>query len=545
MAGGGLSALMFYIILSKEAPVYLKLTFFACVIVIWTLIIGVLAIGRKLRETEEEFKAVAENAHAAFGIVQGSRFVYANRYFAEMSGYSVSELLTMDFPQLVHPDFRGMLIERAKKRQMGLSAPSHYEFRMLRKDGTSSWVDFSPAATVYKGKPAIIGTGLTINHLKEIEEALRHAKEEAERANRVKDQFLAVLSHELRTPLTPVLASLSLLERQRGLGSREREIIDIARRNVELEVRLIDDLLDITRISQGKLALEYKDVPVKTVLESVIENCRLDIEARQLDFQLKRAEAAFVIGDVSRLQQVFWNLLNNAIKFTPKGGRIIVECFIENECVVVEVADTGVGFLPQDTGRLFNAFEQADKSTARRFGGLGLGLAISKRIVEMHGGSITAFSGGRGLGATFRVTLPCGTEKRSAPVAPAKSSADHKQNHLRILLVEDNSDTADIIGLALGSTGHVVTKAGDASTAVEMVKNQRFDLLISDIGLPDRSGLELIREIREAGVHVRAIALSGYGREEDVHKSLEAGFAEHITKPVNVDALESAIRRNT
>ena len=379
------------------------------------------------------------------------------------------------------------------------------------------------------------------------EEALRAAKESAERAksaaeqaNRAKDHFLAVLSHELRTPLTPVMMGLSLLE-DRPLDPPTRETLEMIRRNVELEARLIDDLLDVSRIAQGKIELGLSAVELCTVIRRAVEVCKPDIEARGLHFGVDLGPAApyWVQADVARLQQVFWNLLKNAIKFTPQGGCVGIRCRPDEKHVVVEVNDSGIGIEAEALSRIFNAFEQAERSITQQFGGLGLGLAIGKALVEMHGGRIEAHSEGRDKGATFRVRLPL-TAPAGVPHTPA-AAPRQVVRPLRILLVEDHGVTAKMMRMVLTSDGHSVETAGDVAAALELAGRHAFDLLLSDLGLPDGSGYDLIRQLRQRGHTFPAIALSGYGQQDDIQRSREAGFAAHLTKPASREAIVAAV----
>ena len=397
-------------------------------------------------------------------------------------------------------------------------------------------------------------------------ESERAARAEAERANSAKDEFLAVLSHELRTPLTPVLLTLSMLEARPDLDESVREDLESIRRDVQLEARLIDDLLDLTRITHGKLQLNPETVDVHDLLRRTVAMCRRENGCRivlQLD-----ADHPFARADAARLQQVFWNLLNNAQKFTPPTGSITVrtrnaegtrdratsvQCAGELQelgsmglasplgCpmnLIIEVIDTGIGFDAEAGQRLFRAFEQGSKATARRFGGLGLGLAISKALTEASGGQLSAQSEGAGLGATFRVELPtCPASSEADDEAPQEKPAHRR---LRILLVEDHESTRAILGRLLETFGHRLTLASSVSEALKSAEAADFDLVISDIGLPDGSGHDLMRALRG---RLPGIALSGYGMEEDLRRSAEAGFAEHITKPVDAWKLELAIDR--
>jgi two-component system CheB/CheR fusion protein len=317
---------------------------------------------------------------------------------------------------------------------------------------------------------------------------------------------------------------------------------------VELEARLIDDLLDVTRIVRGKVELDKRPIELCTIVRRAVEVCKEDIDARRLHFGMDLGPASpyWIEADAARLQQVFWNLLKNAIKFTPLAGCVGIRCHPENGHVVIELKDSGAGIEPEALARIFNPFEQAERSITRQFGGLGLGLTISKALVEMHGGSIEAFSDGKGKGAMFRVTLPLvsarlAEETRQLP--PVIDSSQPATRSLRILLVEDHGDTARIMRQILSGEGHVVQTAGDVAMALERAGHETFDLVISDLGLPDGSGVDMMRTLRATGQRMPAIALSGYGQEEDMHRSREAGFAEHLIKPVSIDHLLSAIGR--
>jgi two-component system CheB/CheR fusion protein len=370
------------------------------------------------------------------------------------------------------------------------------------------------------------------------------AKSAAEQATLAKDHFLAVLSHELRTPLTPVLTGLSLVEMEPALSERGRNCLDVIRRNVELEARLIDDLLDLTRIARGRIELDRHCVDLASIVDRAVEVCRPDIEARRLHFGVKyNPPRAYVVdGDAARLQQVVWNLLKNSTKFTPKGGCVGLECRAENGFAVLEVVDTGIGIEAAALPRIFDAFTQADPSFARQYGGLGLGLAITKALVEVHGGTIEALSAGREQGSTFRVRLPLvEVEARGAAVASPPVGAAAARRRLRVLLVEDHGDTLDMMVAVIDLAGHQVQTAGDVATALEMAAQGEFDLLVSDLGLPDRSGLDLMRELRSRGSVLPGIALSGYGQEADVRMSRAAGFAAHLVKPVDAEVLLAAM----
>ena len=367
-------------------------------------------------------------------------------------------------------------------------------------------------------------------------------------ANAAKDQFLALLSHELRSPLAPVIAMVGELEAELPDSQPVREALDVVRRNVELEARLIDDLLDVTRIAKGKLQLSFEPISVHQILHRAYEICREELGAKKLEAEFHLgATHTHVEGDPARLQQVFWNLIKNSVKFTPEKGRITIETLnpIPGK-IEIRIIDTGIGIEPDKIDKIFNAFEQGQAEITRRFGGLGLGLAISKALIDAHGGRIRAESPGKDKGSTFflelnTVVTPASTDgdKQKQPSGPGQELILAK--HRRVLLVDDHHDTCLGMKRMLERRGYEITVAHSADQAVEKVRTQDFDLLISDIGLPDRSGYELMRELR-LNKNLPGIALSGFGTEQDVNQARAAGFSVHLTKPINFERLEKTIQ---
>jgi PAS domain S-box-containing protein len=379
------------------------------------------------------------------------------------------------------------------------------------------------------------------------EEELRAAKEAAEAANQAKDQFLSVLSHELRTPLTPILFSVSeMLEN--GADRSDRATLEMIRRNIALESRLIDDLLDISRIARGALRLELKPEDVHEVIRRAIETCQAEIRVSGLQVTLDlSAPAHHSLADEARLMQVFWNLTRNCTKFA-QGGTLTIRTRNEGSPdpegpelhLIIEFLDNGIGIEPELIPQIFKPFEQGHAISRKRFGGLGLGLAISRSLIESHHGRLTAQSPGRGKGMLFRIELATADGPVESSPAPATTPPTRSlPRSLKILLVEDNPDTLRCLGLILERQGHEVWKADTQAAARSRLDERAFDLLISDIELPDGSGLELMRAV--AGC-VPGIAMTGFGTEEDIRLSREAGFATHLTKPIDLDTLDEAIR---
>jgi signal transduction histidine kinase/ActR/RegA family two-component response regulator len=370
-------------------------------------------------------------------------------------------------------------------------------------------------------------------------QSAQKARTESERANRAKDSFLAMLSHELRTPLTPVLTSVVALEQADNLPPELRASLQMIRRNVELEARLIDDLLDLTRISKGKVQLNLDEVDAHLLLRSALEICQADIDKKNLALATAfTAENVSLQADPARLQQIFWNLIKNAVKFTPEGGRLEIRTENRDGQLRVAISDTGMGIDAESLPKIFNAFEQGERT---QFGGLGLGLAISKALVETHHGELIAESEGQDKGSTFTAVFPlsetAGDAKQNAsPAVPVTHRA------MRVLLVEDHEDTNRSLTQLLRRRGYYVQPAHSVQTALEAAAQERFDVLISDIGLPDGSGIDLMAKLK--GHHpIFGIALTGFGMEDDLRKSHEVGFNHHLVKPVDLNRLDALIQQ--
>jgi signal transduction histidine kinase len=378
---------------------------------------------------------------------------------------------------------------------------------------------------------------------REAEERMRRiqaeaAQAEAEAANEAKDRFLAMLSHELRTPLTPILYAVSLLERDQSCPAHIRETLTTIRRNIGVEVRLIDDLLDLARIRSEKLTLQIESVDAHDILREAVAICMGNVDQRAARIvQAFKAKNVRLEADPARLRQIFWNLLNNSVKFTPPEGTIHLRTQDLKGGLQVEVTDTGPGIDPAKLNSVFDAFEQVLPESSA---GLGLGLAICKALVQLHGGTIEAQSLGLGLGASFIVTLPAQGGGNMQPLTSA--TATPRLETIRILVVDDHQDTNESLRLLLTREGHEVCVAGSVGEALELAETFTFDVLISDIGLPDGSGTHLLESLnRKKGRLLPAIAMSGFGMERDRERSLTAGFAEHLTKPVDFADLQRAI----
>lgn len=463
--------------------------------------------------------------------------------------YGIPEAAPMptheDWQRCIHPDDRetasAAALEAAKS-----GAPFEREYRVVWPDGSVHWVA-SGGRTFFdpSGRPVrMLGTALDITARKLAIVDLAAAKSAAEAASRAKDDFLAVLSHELRTPLTPVLATAELLDADDTLSAGHRRMVKMIRRNVELEARLIDDLLDVTRITQSKVELQIATIDVHEIVTRVIDICRADARAGDIRIDtLLNARDCFVEADSARLQQIIWNLLKNAIKFTPAQGRVTIST--ENGAagrLAVRVADTGIGIDPALRAHIFNAFEQGSRSVTQKFGGLGLGLAISKALAHLHGGSISVTSAGANQGSTFSLELT--TSVRRAPEPPEVQTPATGRLACAVLLVEDHADTRAIMEFVLEEFGCRIRSTDGVAGALQIAGEQAFDLVVSDLGLPDGSGTDLMRELK-ARYGLKGIALTGYGMDSDRARTREAGFDAHLVKPVNLELLEATVRRLT
>jgi signal transduction histidine kinase len=378
----------------------------------------------------------------------------------------------------------------------------------------------------------------------ELSQREQSARAEAKRSleeNRAKDRFLAQLSHELRTPLQPVLAAASALLRDPRIPPDLLEEIRTIQRNVQLEARLIDDLLDVTKITSGKLALEKRPINVHSVIARSVEICEAEAIEKRLSLSVDlKADHTWVAADPGRLQQILWNLIKNAVKFTPAGGTIIVRTrnasSPDENRIIIEVEDSGIGIEPHVLPHIFDAFEQGGDMVTQKFGGLGLGLAISKVLADRHEGTLEAKSDGADRGATFTLTLPSIAGPAQPPAGAPRKAQSVAARALRLLLVDDDHDSTFVLARLLQSLGHDVAAALNCAEALAAAESREFDLMICDLGLPDGNGLDLLPRLRtRAGI--KAIALTGYGTEDDVRNSLAAGFDAHLTKPITLEQL--------
>ncbi|MES2597721.1 MAG: PAS domain S-box protein [Verrucomicrobiota bacterium] len=525
----------------------------------------------ELRESEARFRSLADDTPVFIWVADVDvNITYANRPFLDfLELKDVSEFTGRAWESHVHPDDLPVL-HRVYEEAVIQQRPYTIEIRhLIASTGGYEWNFFKGVPRFVGGQfTGFIGTGVNINELKLAEEKLREnedvllaAKESAEAASRAKDKFLAQLSHELRTPLTPVLMTAAALSEDPSLAPETREQLAMIQRNVALEARLIDDLLDLTRITHGKLTLHSESCDACRLIGLAVDIVRDEARQKRIHVTVDLlAEPLTIQGDPARLQQVIWNLLRNAVKFTSPGGLVRLTSRLgeplagrsEPASLWIEISDTGIGFSSASASRLFEPFEQGDVAGDQRFPGLGLGLAIARAIIDMHHGTITAASPGPGKGATFTVALPIGVGlgastgvagvTGAAPSRREDPSDPSSEQPMRILLVDDHQTTRDVLARLLRRAGHDVITAEDVSHALAAAGRAKFDVVVSDIGLPDGTGFDLMMELR-ARHGLRGIALSGYGTDEDLLDSASSGFVEHLVKPVTIQQVRQALRR--
>ena len=498
-----------------------------------------------LRGSEERFRAAVGIVSSliwtnnAQGLMEGEQLGWGN-----FTGQTREEYQAYGWTKAVHPEDAQPTLD-AWKQAVAEKRLFEFEHRILRHDG--EWRLCSIHAVPLPGVGGVIrewvGVHTDITERKRAEADLREAKEAAEAANRSKDRFLAVLSHELRTPLTPVLMAVAALEHDPELRRDVREEMTMIKRNIELEVKFIDDLLDVSRIASGKVPLKIEPLDLNGAVREVCASFRSQLLDQHVSLALELSgDIGLIAADATRLQQVFSNVFRNAIKFTPEQGIIqVTSARLDPARCEIRVRDSGIGIPPEALPHIFEAFEQGDTRVTRQFGGLGLGLTIAKALIELHGGSIRAESPGQGQGATFIIELP-GDRPAVAAAAPPAVPEGEVPARLRLLIVEDHDDTARALRRLLTKAGFMVSVASNVATALALAGSETFDLLVSDLGLPDGTGYDVMAGLRKIQP-LPGIAMSGYGMDEDVSKSRDAGFNAHLVKPVEVPKLIAAIRR--
>ncbi len=509
------------------------------------------------RLTEERDRFFALSMDMLSIVHLDGRFQRVNPAFQKVLGFSEEELLAMSLFELVHPDDRLKTMSGYEELAAGQPIKT-MENRLRSKDGTYKWVAWSYFPVPEDG--LAFGVGRDVTELRNMHEVLRLRAEELENANRIKDEFLATMSHELRTPLTSILGWSRLLDSNQLSDKEKERAVHIIQRNAEAQSKLIEDLLDVSRIITGKLRIEFQPVSFAAITDSVINSLRPAIDAKQLQLETIIDPApGSILGDPARLQQIVTNLLSNAIKFTPNGGKIEVRLECLDSHVRLEVSDTGVGIPVEHLPHIFERFRQVDSSNVRAHGGLGLGLAIVDYLVRQQCGTVSAMSGGPGKGATFTVEFPLASSEIISDLGSVPLFSDHAKSLLqnsemcadqklkdrRILVVEDDPDTRELLKTVLGRHGAEITVADSGPTALAEISRVKPDVIISDIGMAGQNGYDLIKQIRsldpEEGGHVPAIALTAYAGASDRRRALLAGFQTHLAKPVEPDDLLAVI----
>ncbi len=536
--------------------------------------LGVSIIARDITQRKQAEEAALQNARqmeaifrqATVGIAlvdPTGRFQQVNARYSEIVGRSQEELLEMRMQDITHPDDLEVNLPLFAKLVKD-GEPFAIEKRYLRPGGSCVWVNNSVSAvTDSDGRPrSVVAVTADITAKREAEAALRElanqreqlleservARASAEHTSRMKDEFLATLSHELRTPMNAILGWSQIIGKSPRNQSLVAQGIEVIERNSRIQAQIIDDLLDMSRIISGKVRLDVQRLDLAAVVSNAVETSLPTAEAKSIRLisVIDPLAGVAVSGDPNRLQQILWNLIHNAIKFTPKGGRVQVLLERVNSHVEISVIDNGEGIRPDFLPHVFDRFRQEDASTTRKHGGLGLGLSIVKQLTELHGGSVRVKSGGVGQGATFTVALPLTPlhphpqedperrHPRTERAHPAAADPCVEIAGLRALVVDDEPDARALVKRLLEDCGATAETAGSAREAIELLGREPFDVMVSDVGMPGEDGYQLIRQVRqlEKNAAIPAIALTAYARSEDRVKAVSAGFLMHLSKPV-------------
>jgi PAS domain S-box-containing protein len=511
-----------------------------------------------LRESRERLQMALDGSGSGFwdwNITTNED--YLSPEWLHMLGFAAGELPAEygSWEKLIHPEDKAMAIGKLHAHLQDSANPYEFEYRLRTKAGDWKWI--ASYGKIVKrdaaGQPVrMAGIHLDISERKQAEAEREHllkreqaARAEAERANRVKDEFLAVLSHELRSPLNPILGWAQLMQTKTLDAAKTRQALQTIERNAKLQTQLIDDLLDIAKILRGKLKLDHAPVDLAAVINAALETVTTAATAKSISIQPCLQTVGPVWGDGARLQQIVWNLISNAIKFTPAQGQVTIALQSAGDHAQILVSDTGKGIQPDFLPYIFESFRQEDISITREHGGLGLGLAIVRYLTEAHGGEIAASSPGLGQGATFTVSLPLMAQAATALNEYAPTSATLSLAGIRVLAADDDPDCRALIATMLQEYDAEVLTVASAQEALAEVLKFQPDILISDLGMPHFDGYHLIKQVRslseKSGGQIPAIALTAYTREEDQQKSLAQGFHRHMAKPLEVDVLVRTI----
>jgi PAS domain S-box-containing protein len=548
------------------------------------VIIGASKIARDIRETKRAAAALAAQQEW-FRVTLGSigdaviaadcegRVSFLNPAAERLTGWPMSDALGRPLAEVFHivnEESRRPVENPAEKAlRLGHVVGLANHTALIARDGTE-WPIADSAAPIRDQAGAVLGVVLVFHEISEQRHSEEHirtiaaererllyneraARAEAERANRVKDEFVAMVSHELRTPLNAILGWIELLKRQHADPATLAHGLEVVGRNTRLQAQLISDLLDVSRIASGKLHLELDRVNLVEIVRQSAESFQPAAADHNIHLDMKLpAEPISLVGDAARLQQVLWNLLSNAIKFTPKGGTVRIELHRREQSAQLLVSDTGMGIRREFLSDIFERFRQGAAMTTRRHTGLGLGLSISKHLVELHGGTIAASSAGEGMGATFAVELPLQHAALGEPTARPGPTSEETASQAAtisfagtvILVVEDDADTRELVGRLLESHGARVLLAASAPEALTLLQATPAQMLLSDVGLPQMDGYDLVRHIRSSGrpeASMPAIALTAFARAEDRTRALRAGFNAYVAKPVDPHELLAVV----
>lgn len=507
-----------------------------------------------LREANARFATVADSVPVLIGMSGSDKgIVYFNKAWLDFTGRTLERELGMGWLESVHREDRDASIAQYEEA-WAARRPFETEFRLRRADGQyrSLLVRARPRLKENGELAGYTASATDITDQRAAITAAEAAKEAAEGASRAKDAFLATVSHELRAPLSPILTWARMLGNDHLQPSQAKKAVEVIERNARLQAQLIEDLLDVARIVEGKVRLQVRPVSLSDIVDNAVETVRPAAEAKDVRLQLVLDSTVTLSGDAERLQQVVWNLLSNAVKFTPKGGRVHVVLERVNSHVEIAVSDTGAGIAPEELPRLFERFWQADSSTTRVHTGLGLGLAIVRHLTELHGGTVTAESRGVGQGSTFTVKLPLAPMMRTADertrrhptLGDAVPVANARLDGVRVLVVDDEPDANEAVRVLLDHCGAEVRVAGSAAHACEILSRWKPQVVVTDVGMPGEDGYSLLARIRslpDDRAQTPAIALTAFASPDDRARLLSAGFRLHLAKPVEPGELTAAI----
>ncbi|MDY7022355.1 MAG: response regulator [Cyanobacteriota bacterium] len=511
-----------------------------------------------LRQTDNLLQAIVEASPTAIITLNEEKKVITWNIAAErIYGWKEQDVLEQDLP-IILPEQQEEF-DRIFQQALQNKILTNHEFQQVGKNSNviEISVSLAPLHNAQKDVCGVVMTAIDITARKRIEterfnllKREQEARAEAEAANRIKDEFLAVLSHELRTPLNSILGWITLIRRGKFSKVSLEQALEVIERNASLQAQLIEDLLDISRITRGQLNLKISSVNLVELIKMTTQTLNPAAQAKLISVELiLDNNIGIIAGDVNRLQQVFWNLFSNAVKFTPNHGSVTIRLNkVEDAYAQIKVSDSGIGIEPKFLPYVFEYFRQADASTTRSQGGLGLGLAISRHLIELHGGIIHVESEGQGKGTTFTVILPIQAiqqpeEQQSIQLIESKLSLQD----VKIMVVEDQADSRELIRLALEQQGAEVSEASSSREALEMIEKSPPDLLISDIGMPDEDGYCFLQKVRalpsDQGGNVPALALTAYTKEEDKQQAFKVGFQMHLGKPLDITQLLTVVEQ--